>query len=279
MCCAPRSATTTFAESNPAVFLPNGEDQRYKDRSKWYGMVPYHCCCGTTHNSLLAHILLYPMVPYHTLPYHSHILRRPARAASAMQVKATAAATAIARQRPACSRACACTRWLSTSTTTAATPTITTNATTTSTSQHQSLEQVEHIANSVGVRLTPNELYMLRKTLNAHGYDADKATQFERYGVQALRQKTTREICLSSVANPENPVDKWGVRVISFFDYAGTSLFAIVGTQVAGDAGMNIVRKKECSCSRSVCEMCGHSSIRRQLMYLCFACVHRWDVV
>ena len=36
-------------------------------------------------------------------------------------------------------------------------------------------------------------------------------------------------------------MDKWGVRVINFFDYLGTALFAVVGAQVAGDAGMNLV--------------------------------------
>lgn len=36
-------------------------------------------------------------------------------------------------------------------------------------------------------------------------------------------------------------MDKWGVRIINFFDYLGTALFAVVGAQVAGDAGMNLV--------------------------------------
>lgn len=36
-------------------------------------------------------------------------------------------------------------------------------------------------------------------------------------------------------------MDKWGVRIINVFDYLGTALFAVVGAQVAGDAGMNLV--------------------------------------
>ena len=100
-------------------------------------------------------------------------------------------------------------------------------------------EQVQKIVNEVGVRLTQNELYLLRKKLNAHGTSAQM--QFEKYGQDALKRKTTREICLNAVANTENPIDKWGVRVISLFDHAGTSLFAIAATQVAGEVSMNLV--------------------------------------
>ena len=101
------------------------------------------------------------------------------------------------------------------------------------------VSEVDRIAKSVGVRLTPNELTLLRKKLG--GDIACIESSLEASGNEALRQKTTREICLSVVCTVENPLDRWGVRFINFFDYMGTALFSVVGTLVAGDIGMNIV--------------------------------------
>lgn len=118
--------------------------------------------------------------------------------------------------------------------------------------REKELAEVEEIAKSVGVRLTLNELSLLQKKLsnisninnnsrNNNNIGPSSKAGIEVFTSKALQERTTREICLSVVCNAENPLDKWGVRVIKFFDYAGTALFAIVGTQVAGDAGMNIV--------------------------------------
>ena len=53
--------------------------------------------------------------------------------------------------------------------------------------------------------------------------------------------QATREICLGVICSNQNDLDRWGVRIINFFDYLGTALFAVVGAQVAGDTGMNLV--------------------------------------
>lgn len=107
--------------------------------------------------------------------------------------------------------------------------------------QEGSTKEVEDIAKSVGVRLTPNELSLLRQKLDIHTDGVITKLHMDKVGQQALKEKATREICLSVVCSNANPLDAWGVRVITFFDYAGTALFAVVGTQAAGDCGMNIV--------------------------------------
>lgn len=111
-------------------------------------------------------------------------------------------------------------------------------------SNNRTYREVEKIAESVGVRLTPNELQLLKQKLTGNGFNtlANNYQQtIEQVGNRALQERTTREVCLSVVCNNANPLDKWGVRIINFFDYAGTALFAVVGTLVAGDHGMNII--------------------------------------
>ena len=101
---------------------------------------------------------------------------------------------------------------------------------------------VEKLATSVGVRLTPNELQCLQKQLDSNNDGLVTISGLERIGKKAIRERMTREICLSAICNASNPLDRVGVKVVNFFDYSGTALFAVVGTQVAGEIGnMNMV--------------------------------------
>ena len=128
-----------------------------------------------------------------------------------------------------------------------------------------SLKQTKELAESVGVRLTPNELTVLREKLARQAAHDTINEQMHSASQKALTKKVrrnsrkhlnvpvtnsfstaiifqaTREICLSVICSNENTIDRVGVRVVDFFDYLGTALFAVVGAQVAGDAGMNLV--------------------------------------
>jgi uncharacterized membrane protein YeiH len=50
-----------------------------------------------------------------------------------------------------------------------------------------------------------------------------------------------RELLLSAVEQPSLTFDKFGSKLVTSLDFMGKGLFAVVGAQVAGDAGMNIV--------------------------------------
>ena len=100
---------------------------------------------------------------------------------------------------------------------------------------------VELLATSVGVRLSPNELSLLRTKLDVDGDGVVTLEEIEGIGRKALRERMARDLCLGVICNGENRLDRMGVRVINFFDYSGTALFSVVGTQVAGDLGTVIL--------------------------------------
>ena len=103
--------------------------------------------------------------------------------------------------------------------------------------------EVDKIARSVGVRLTPNELKVLKQKLEIETCTQEEITRrVDTLAQDAVRQKATREICLSVVLSQINNLDKVGVKILQVLDYVGTALFAVVGSQIAGDySGMNIV--------------------------------------
>lgn len=65
--------------------------------------------------------------------------------------------------------------------------------------------------------------------------------ELEKSGKQALARRWTRELCLSAVEKPVTRGEQVSQRVLTFLDYSGTALFAVVGTQLAGEKDMNLI--------------------------------------
>jgi uncharacterized membrane protein YeiH len=100
---------------------------------------------------------------------------------------------------------------------------------------------MEKIAESMGIRLTETELALLRKNLDRDGDGLVSRAELSYAGRKALQERSARELCLSVIEKPVTPIDRLGHYAVSVCDYGGTAVFAAVGTQIAGDAGMNIV--------------------------------------
>jgi uncharacterized membrane protein YeiH len=101
--------------------------------------------------------------------------------------------------------------------------------------------EIEKIAESMGIRLTKTELALLRKNLDRDGDGFVSRAELSYAGRKALQERSARELCLSVIEKPVTPIDRLGHYAVSVCDYGGTAVFAVVGTQIAGDAGMNIV--------------------------------------
>ena len=69
----------------------------------------------------------------------------------------------------------------------------------------------------------------------------DSQAELSYAGRKAIEERLARELFLSVVEMPVGSLNRLGSKMITFLDYAGTALFAILGTQVAGDAGINII--------------------------------------
>lgn len=116
--------------------------------------------------------------------------------------------------------------------------------------QPQSHFSVEGLARSSGVELTPCEIRLLRNRLLNNDLPSQRTNglapvealeRFRAAGQEALEKQWAREFCLSAVEQPTSPTDRLGQRMLTFLDFGGKALFAVVGTQVAGEADMNVV--------------------------------------
>jgi uncharacterized membrane protein YeiH len=102
-------------------------------------------------------------------------------------------------------------------------------------------DELKHIVDRSGVRLTKDEIQILRQRLDRNGDGKVSMDEFRAVGRDSLESTWARELCLGVT---EASTSKWGAfnaRLIQFLDYGGKALFAVVGTQVAGDVGMNLV--------------------------------------
>lgn len=97
------------------------------------------------------------------------------------------------------------------------------------------------VARRLGVRLTQCEQVSLKKKLDRNRDGEVTSRDFTAASQQALEDRTLRELCLQVIEQPTTCVAKLGTRLIKTMDYVGVALFGVVGTQVAGDAGFNIV--------------------------------------
>jgi len=100
---------------------------------------------------------------------------------------------------------------------------------------------VGEIAQRLGVRLTSCEKELLKKRLDINNDGIVTQSDITAAGQRALEHRTTRELCLQVIEEPTTPIASIGKRVIRLMESVGLALFSIVGTQVAGDAGFNIV--------------------------------------
>lgn len=97
------------------------------------------------------------------------------------------------------------------------------------------------MASKLDVRLTQAELAVLRKQLDRNGDGYVSANELRVACNAAIEERTAREIALGAIEKPTTFLDHVGRRVLTVLEFGGTALFAVVGTQLAGDVGMNLV--------------------------------------
>ena len=100
---------------------------------------------------------------------------------------------------------------------------------------------VGEFAKSLGVRLTTCEKELLKKKLDTNKDGFVTQSDLTAAGQRALEHRTARELCLQVIEEPTTPIASIGKRLIRVMDTVAVALFSVVGTQVAGDAGFNIV--------------------------------------
>jgi len=100
---------------------------------------------------------------------------------------------------------------------------------------------VGEYAQKLGVRLTSCEKELLKKRLDTNNDGIVTQSDFTAAGQRALEHRTAREFCLQVIEEPTTPIASIGKRLIRVMDSVAVALFSVVGTQVAGDAGFNIV--------------------------------------
>ena len=99
----------------------------------------------------------------------------------------------------------------------------------------------EIVATKLGVRLTTEELIVLKEKFDINGDGLFSHDELHTPALVAIEERSAKELFLSVVETPITAADRIGSKVITLLDYTGTALFAIVGTQVAGNVGMNII--------------------------------------
>jgi uncharacterized membrane protein YeiH len=65
--------------------------------------------------------------------------------------------------------------------------------------------------------------------------------ELQKAGKSALKKQWTRELCLQVVEQPNTKSLQNASKLLAVLDYGGTALFAIVGTQLAGEKDMNLI--------------------------------------
>ena len=101
--------------------------------------------------------------------------------------------------------------------------------------------EISRLAKKTGVRLTEPEMQLLRRQLGCKGDGLASFQEFQRLGKEAKEKQWARELMLNAVEQPSTVWDKFGSKLVFSLDFLGKGLFAVVGAQAAGDAGMNIV--------------------------------------
>lgn len=100
---------------------------------------------------------------------------------------------------------------------------------------------VADMASRLGVHLSKDELSLLRKKLDKNKDGVVTRSELYAAGQTKLEDRWVRELFLRAIEQPRTVSDRMGDRLVNVLDYGGTALFAVVGTQIAGEVGMNVV--------------------------------------
>ncbi|KAJ8598385.1 hypothetical protein CTAYLR_002990 [Chrysophaeum taylorii] len=92
-------------------------------------------------------------------------------------------------------------------------------------------------ATRLGVELSPEEISRLRRDVTSGSWV--RRRDLARMVREAQRREAERETLVGYIAKTDEKT--LGQRMLLTLDFVGTSLFAVVGTQAAGQAGMNVV--------------------------------------
>lgn len=128
--------------------------------------------------------------------------------------------------------------------------------------QDQALFDVAAVSKQSGVRLTQAEIQFLRTKLDKNNTGFVSMEEFRIAGKEAMERQWARELCLTAVEQPTTAMDRIGTRLLQILDIGGKTLFAVVGTQVAGEAGMNVV-----GCTLVGCISCLGGGTLNNLLY------------
>jgi len=94
-------------------------------------------------------------------------------------------------------------------------------------------------AASLGVRLTREEAALLSRKAGRHENMQMTRKKFLRFAQKRHEKEVEREAFLAAIEEPSN--DTHGKHILPIIGIIGTASYAIGGTQVAGDAGMNVI--------------------------------------
>lgn len=122
--------------------------------------------------------------------------------------------------------------------------------------------EISELSARHGVQLTVTEQRMLRQQLDKDGDGIITKGELQKAGKVALEQQWERELCLQVIEQPVSSATRMAARFLAILDYSGTALFAIVGTQLAGEAGMNLV-----GCTLVGCITCLGGGTINSLLY------------
>ncbi|CAB9499244.1 Membrane [Seminavis robusta] len=132
----------------------------------------------------------------------------------------------------------------------------------TSSSSSSKRVEIDELSSKHGVRLTQTEQRMLRQQLDSNGDGIITRRELQKAGRKALESQWERELCLQVIEQPVSYTSRMAATFLSVLDYSGTALFAIVGTQLAGEAGMNLV-----GCTLVGCITCLGGGTLNNLLY------------
>lgn len=97
-------------------------------------------------------------------------------------------------------------------------------------------------AAALDVRLTKDEVRLLAKQAGGQGQDLQVTrSKFLRFSRQKAEREIEREAFLAAIEEPAGIKSSLGKWILPVIGVVGTASYAMAGTQVAGDAGMNII--------------------------------------
>ena len=122
-------------------------------------------------------------------------------------------------------------------------------------------------AAELGVRLTRKEMASLWRARNARTNAKITQSEYEALIRERLHTQAERELLNELIVKADERA--LGQRMLTALDCGGTALFAVVGTQLAGEAGMHVIGATWVGCSRDRhdvhvlgCTMLDHMSRR-----------------